>query len=125
MVVDLPAPLGPRNPKKEPRGTSRFTPSTAAFRPYAFFRSRTRIAGTDIFTVYDVVSSGLGWVPGPHANMSATDRVTMTPAQERGISFGVAAAITSVFFINFCATVFQCGCAALWSGGDAHCNVHS
>ena len=49
----------------------------------------------------------------------------MTPAQERGISFGTAAAVTSVFFINFCATIFQCGCASLWSGADSHCNIHS
>ena len=33
MVVVLPAPLGPRNPKKQPRGTVRFRPSTAAFPP--------------------------------------------------------------------------------------------
>ena len=33
IVVDLPAPLGPRKPKKQPRGTSRFTPSTAALIP--------------------------------------------------------------------------------------------
>ena len=38
--------------------------------------------------------------------------------------FLASAAITSVFFINFCASVFQCGCASLWSGADAHCNVH-
>ena len=33
------------------------------------------------------------------------------------VSFGiflVAAAVTSLFFINFCATVFQCGCQSLW-----------
>src|SRR5690349_129775 len=51
IVVDLPAPLGPRKPKNDPRGTSRSTPSTAALRPYDFRRSRTRIAG-DIPTVY-------------------------------------------------------------------------
>ena len=33
MVVDFPAPFGPRKPKNEPRGTSRSTPSTAAFAP--------------------------------------------------------------------------------------------
>ena len=33
MVVVLPAPLGPRKPKKEPRGTLRFSPSTAALFP--------------------------------------------------------------------------------------------
>src|SRR5512133_3210813 len=45
IVVDLPAPLGPRKPKKLPRGTSRSTPSTAAFEPYDFRRPRTRMAG--------------------------------------------------------------------------------
>ena len=38
--------------------------------------------------------------------------------------FLASAAITSIFFINFCATVFRCGCVSLWSGADAHCNVH-
>ena len=38
--------------------------------------------------------------------------------------FIAAAAVTSVFFINFCAAIFACGCASLWSGGDAHCNIH-
>ena len=33
MAVVLPAPLGPRKPKKEPFGTSRSSPSTAAFVP--------------------------------------------------------------------------------------------
>src|SRR4051812_16124410 len=51
MVVDLPAPLGPRKPKKLPRGTSRSTPSTAAFSPYDFRRPRTRMAG-DILQFY-------------------------------------------------------------------------
>src|SRR5919106_3731680 len=33
MVVDLPAPLGPRNPSTWPRGTSKLTSSTAAIAP--------------------------------------------------------------------------------------------
>ena len=33
MVVDLPAPFGPRKPKKQPRGTVRLSPSTAALLP--------------------------------------------------------------------------------------------
>ena len=33
MVVDLPAPFGPRKPKKQPRGTVRLRPSTAALPP--------------------------------------------------------------------------------------------
>src|ERR1035437_2653943 len=51
MVVDFPAPLGPRKPKNDPRGTSRSTPTTAALSPYDFRRSRTRMAA-DIFPVY-------------------------------------------------------------------------
>src|SRR5713226_323278 len=52
IVVVLPAPFGPRNPKKEPRGTSRSRPSTAAFAPYTFFRLRTEMAaGESIETV--------------------------------------------------------------------------
>ena len=43
---------------------------------------------------------------------------------EKLLIFGAAAAITSVFFINFCATVFHCGCAGLWTGADAQCNIH-
>src|SRR3954451_23930638 len=51
MVVDLPAPVGPRKPKKLPRGTSRSTPSTAALSPYNLRRPRTRMAG-DILQFY-------------------------------------------------------------------------
>ena len=40
------------------------------------------------------------------------------------VIFALAATLTSVFFINFCATVFRCGCVSLWSGADTHCNVH-
>jgi hypothetical protein len=40
------------------------------------------------------------------------------------LTFVAAATVTSVFFINFCATIFRCGCASLWSGADAHCNIH-
>jgi hypothetical protein len=36
-----------------------------------------------------------------------------------------ASTVTSLFFINFCGTVFQCGCQSLWSGADAHCNIHN
>jgi hypothetical protein len=35
-----------------------------------------------------------------------------------------AGTITSLFFINFCAAIFRCGCVSLWSGADAHCNIH-
>jgi hypothetical protein len=38
--------------------------------------------------------------------------------------FLVSAAFTSAFFIQFCATVFQCGCQAMWSTGAQFCNIH-
>jgi hypothetical protein len=38
--------------------------------------------------------------------------------------FLVAATATSLFFINLCGTIFQCGCQSLWAGADQHCNVH-
>ncbi len=42
----------------------------------------------------------------------------------KAILFGASGTLTSVFFINFCAAVFRCGCASLWSGADVHCNIH-
>ena len=39
--------------------------------------------------------------------------------------FVVAASATSILFINFCATVFHCGCHSLWRGADAACNIHA
>jgi hypothetical protein len=41
-----------------------------------------------------------------------------------GLIFTAAEAVASLFFINFCAAIFRCGCASLWSGADAHCNIH-
>src|SRR3954463_5801499 len=38
MVVDLPAPLGPRKPSTSPRSTVKEMPSTARFAPKAFTR---------------------------------------------------------------------------------------
>ncbi|MBK5290722.1 MAG: hypothetical protein JJE04_03375 [Acidobacteriia bacterium] len=35
------------------------------------------------------------------------------------------AAITSVFLIQFCNLVYDCGCEAIWAAGDAHCNIHN
>jgi hypothetical protein len=36
-----------------------------------------------------------------------------------------AAAVTCTFFINLCNWIYRCGCASLWAGADAHCNVHN
>src|SRR5690242_5078967 len=43
IVVDLPAPLGPRNPSTSPRPTSNETPSTARFDPKDLLRFSTLI----------------------------------------------------------------------------------
>lgn len=45
--------------------------------------------------------------------------------RDRTVIFLAAAAVTSAFFIDFCAAVFGCGCVSLWRGADVHCNVHS
>jgi hypothetical protein len=42
----------------------------------------------------------------------------------RPLIFVAAAAVTSVFFINFCDLVYQCGCESLWAGAADHCNIH-
>jgi hypothetical protein len=39
--------------------------------------------------------------------------------------FFAAAAVTSIFFIQFCATVFQCGCQEIWGLAATHCNIHN
>src|SRR6185295_5596418 len=43
MVVDLPAPLGPRKPSTSPRSTEKEIPSTARFGPNVFTRFSTLI----------------------------------------------------------------------------------
>jgi hypothetical protein len=36
----------------------------------------------------------------------------------------LAAAVTSVFFLDFCNLVYSCGCRSWWAGADTHCNIH-
>src|SRR6202012_5352764 len=45
MVVDLPAPFGPRKPKVSPAATSKLIPRTASISPYFLVSSLTEIAG--------------------------------------------------------------------------------
>ena len=33
--------------------------------------------------------------------------------------------MTSLLFINLCATIFHCGCHSLFAGADRLCNIHS
>jgi hypothetical protein len=49
----------------------------------------------------------------------------MTRGAQKTLIFIASAVFTSVFFINFCALVFRCGCRSLWAGADAMCNIHS
>lgn len=39
--------------------------------------------------------------------------------------FVLALAVTGVFFVDWCAVVFQCGCRSLWSGIATYCNIHA
>ena len=43
----------------------------------------------------------------------------------RALTFLAAATVTSVFFINLCGTIFQCGCQSLWGAADKYCNIHA
>ena len=49
----------------------------------------------------------------------------IAPRWHNTMIFVAAAAVTSAFFIDFCAAVFRCGCVSLWRGADAHCNIHT
>src|SRR5690348_5774928 len=46
MVVDLPAPLGPRKPKNSPRRTARLRPLTATFLPKTRVRPTVAMAAS-------------------------------------------------------------------------------
>jgi len=39
--------------------------------------------------------------------------------------FALSAGVTSLFFINVCATVFHCGCHSLWAGQADMCNIQN
>ena len=41
------------------------------------------------------------------------------------VPFAISVTLTSLFFIDFCAWVFRCGCHSLWAGADAACNIHA
>jgi hypothetical protein len=61
IVVDLPAPFGPRNPNVSPACTSKSTPRTASTSPNRFSSFCTRMAG------------GRGW-PSSLIRLLTTDR---------------------------------------------------
>jgi hypothetical protein len=50
-----------------------------------------------------------------------TGRLTWIP---RLAIFLAGGAVTSIFFINLCATIYRCGCTWLWAGAADHCNIH-
>jgi len=49
----------------------------------------------------------------------------MRPALIGLVVGGFAAAVTSVFFIDLCNLIFQCGCDHLWGAQASRCNVHN
>jgi hypothetical protein len=49
----------------------------------------------------------------------------MTSRVQKSLIFIASATVTSAFFINFCASVFHCGCHSLWAGADQMCNIHA
>src|ERR1700682_3259409 len=52
MVVDLPAPLGPRKPKKSPRATAKEMPSTPTTPPRYDFRKFDILSASDMRALF-------------------------------------------------------------------------
>jgi len=38
--------------------------------------------------------------------------------------FLLGATVTTLFMINLCDLIFDCGCRSWWAGGVEHCNIH-
>ena len=41
------------------------------------------------------------------------------------VAFLLALAVTGIFFVDWCAVVFQCGCRSLWNAVAMYCNIHA
>src|SRR5215469_9183758 len=94
MVVDLPAPFGPRKPKNSPRRTTRLSPLTAVFLPKVLERPQAAIAASGGGNGRPLCGSGkaagagcwLGYiVEGPAGPEGGTliDRSLLSGASER------------------------------------------
>jgi len=42
----------------------------------------------------------------------------------RTLALGAVFTISSVFFIDVCDLVFDCGCRSVWAGASTACNIH-
>src|SRR5690606_31836841 len=71
IVVDFPAPLGPRNPVTAPGRTSKVTPSTAVTPPYLFVSPRTVSTPAPSLS-WDVPPQKLGPGAGPAHRLSGS-----------------------------------------------------
>ncbi len=47
------------------------------------------------------------------------------PWRSAAVIFLLAAAVTSLFIINLCDWIYDCGCRSWWAGAADRCNVHS
>ena len=47
-----------------------------------------------------------------------------TTTRQRWAVLAIGLVVTGVFFVNLCDLVFDCGCASIWNGGAANCNIH-
>lgn len=44
--------------------------------------------------------------------------------RSRALALGAAIAVSSIFFLDVCGLVFDCGCRSLWAGASSACNIH-
>lgn len=58
--------------------------------------------------------------------MAAGCHVSKSRPSRRSLAaiFLAAAVVTSVFFIDACNLIYDCGCRPLWAGAASHCNIH-
>ena len=84
MVVDLPAPFGPRNPSTSPLSTLNETPFTAVFAPNDFFRFRTLIMPPKFSDLYDTQFSKMFKCSLDISWMKALPGVTTLDSDLRG-----------------------------------------
>ena len=60
---------------------------------------------------------------GPGAERGGGRRRRLAGLWVRGAILLAAVGLSGVFFLDYCALLFRCGCVALWAGGAAFCNI--
>src|SRR5450631_812388 len=117
IVVDLPAPLGPRKPWTSPGATSRSSPSRARTGPKVLVRPSVRMTGWAVLTG---CFSFRGALNAPSASQSGTRRPWSPAEPGRGVDVGRGFAGGLGEGVE---RRDQFLAALLWHGGDDGCDL--